>query len=634
MLHRPQRTAQTLVALLVALALLSGCAPGVFDRGPAAVELHSADARAHEQAGDWLAAAQAWQQAAEAARGAARDAPLLAAASAWLRAGRLESAQSSLAALSADLGPELAARRVLIEARLLVRANRPAEALARLAGVPMGPDDPEANALLATRADAAFASRQPAIGVTALVRREALLRDPGMRAANQRRIWNRMQEAASAGLNLETPPGSDPLVAAWLELGRVAAASGGSPFRLRAGLTGWRERHPRHPAVAGIVEALLAEYRAMVEYPRRIALLLPLGGRQGAAAAAVRDGFISAFLAQGEEGERPALHVYDTTLLGATAAYEYAIGSGAEWVIGPLLKEELAELAAAELPAVPTLALNWADSPSSMPGHFYQFSLAPEDEAAAVARRAALDGRRRAIALVHDTEQGRRMAESFAAEFRAAGGEVLAWQVFEPRDSDFSVEIISLLLIDESRARHQRLQAALGRRLEFEPRRRQDAEFLFLAARPSEAVMIRPQLRFHFASDLPIYSTSALYDPTRGNADLEGVLFADMPWRVGAEGREFMERFQAFGPGALDRNGRLYAFGADAYRLLPLLHHRSAQLADGYEGLTGRLSVGADGRIHRELDWGRFAQGRVRHAPAPRLAPDAAFGQEPVPIEP
>jgi outer membrane PBP1 activator LpoA protein len=343
----------------------------------------------------------------------------------------------------------------------------------------------------------------------------------------------------------------------------------------------------------------------------------------------VRDGFIAGYLAQGAGNERPALRIYDTSALGFTAAYELAARNGADFIVGPLLKEELTEFAGAELPAVPTLALNWADDNVVLPGYVFQFALAPEEEAAAAARRAILDGHRRALVLAHDTDQGRRMARSFTAAFQAEGGEVLGQQAFEPRESDFSLEITGLLLLSESRARHQRIQAALGRKLEYEPRRRQDADFLFLAARPSEGLLIRSQLRFHYAGDLPIYSTSAIFDPARGgNADLDGVLFADMPWRVGSEGAEFMSEFRAFGISALDRNGRLYAFGADAYRLVPLLYNRSETLGSGVQGLTGVLRVGAEGRVQRELDWGRIHRGRVQHAPARVLVVEEASPPE------
>jgi uncharacterized protein len=616
MLHRSPRCSQTLLGVAALAALLAGCAPGVLDRGPAEVEVQRAAARGLQEAGDWTAAAEAWQRAAEAARGSERDVPLLAAAENWLRAGQPDQARSALARVSADPGAELAARRTLLEARLLLREDRARDALTRLAGVPMGPADPFAADLLAVRADAAFATRQPVIGVTSLVRRETMLTDAAQRSGNQRRIWNRLQEAAAAGVPLDAPAGLDPVSAGWLALGRVSAAHADNPFRFRAGLSDWRERNPWHPAAPGIVASLLAEYQAMTEFPQSVALLLPLSGRQAAAAGAVRDGFIGAYIAQGNTAERPALRVYDTAALGTTAAWELAVRNGADFVVGPLLKEELAELGGAELPGATGLALNWADDHVVLPPNIFQFALAPEDEAAEVARRAVRDGHRRALALAHDSEQGRRMVQSFVTAFEAAGGEVLDSQLFDPREADFSVEITGLLLIAESRARHQRMQSVLGRTLEYEPRRRQDADFLFLAARPAEALLIRPQLRFHYASDLPVYATSSIFDAGRSrNTELDGVLFADMPWRVGAGDGAFMAQFRAFGPNALERSGRLFAFGADAYRLVPLLHNRSESLASGVPGQTGVLQVGPEGRIHRVLEWGRFEEGEVRHAP-------------------
>ncbi|NGX15212.1 penicillin-binding protein activator [Wenzhouxiangella sp. XN24] len=563
MLHRSLRTAQTWLALAAASLLLAGCGPGLFERGPSEDELRA---------------------------------------------------------------PEVAAREALAEARQLMTDGLPAEALARLAELPTGADDPLAAELLLLRADAAFAAGLPATGVEALVERETLLEDPAARAANQRRIWNRMQEAIAAGVSLEPTPETGPVVAGWLDLGRRAAAASGNAFQLRTTLDEWLARYPWHPAAPELVTMLQDEYRALTEYPRQVALLLPLGGRQAAAAAAIRDGFVAAYLAQGGEGERPSLRIYDTTALGTTGAYEQAAGNGADFIVGPLLKEELEELGGAELPVVPTLALNWTENDTVLPSHVFQFALAPEQEAAAVARRALAEGHGRALALAHDTEQGRRIMESFIATFRAGGGEVLGWQAFDPRASDFSAEITRLLLINESRARHQQLQAALGRRLEYEPRRRQDADFIFLAARAADGVLIRPQLRFHYAGDLPVYATSSIYDPARRDlSELNGVLFADMPWRVGADDVELMAEFAAFGDGALARNGRLYAFGLDAYRLVPLLNNQSERLQDGMDGATGVLRLGEDGRIQRELAWGSFRRGDVEPAPLPEPAPGLAL---------
>ena len=608
MLHRLRRIAQTSAACLL-VAGLAGCATGLLGTDPAAAQAARAEATRLETEGRYTDAALSWIAAADASRGQPREAALLQAVQAWLLDRKVTRARDTLALLPAEGDPSLALGRALLEAEVALKSRQPADALAALEGFPTGEGDPRAAEILALSADARFATGDAAGGVADLVARERLL-PPPERPANQRRIWNRLQEAAARGADLATPAAADPTVAGWLELGRLAAAGRGSP--------GWRQRHPGHPAAGGVTQELLIEARALAAYPARVALLLPLSGRQSAAAQAVRDGFIGGYLARPPEGEPPVVTVYDTGALGATAAYEQAVREGAEFIVGPLLKEEIAEISQAQLPAVPTLALNWADDGLAVPVHVFQFALAPEDEAVAVARRAVAEGHCRALALVPDSEQGRRMAESLAAALQAQDCVLLAWSRFFGGDNDFSAEITSLMLLDESAERHQRLQGLLGTSLEFEPRRRQDADFLFLVARPAEGRLIRPQLKFHFAGDLPVYAGSAIYQPgERGNADLDGIRFPDMPWRVGDPSADaaLIRDFNALGQGAVDRNGRLYAFGADAWRLVPLVNRRSDALATGVDGLTGVLYADEQRRIHRRLAWGRFEDGSVQPLP-------------------
>jgi outer membrane PBP1 activator LpoA protein len=57
----------------------------------------------------------------------------------------------------------------------------------------------------------------------------------------------------------------------------------------------------------------------------------------------------------------------------------------------------------------------------------------------------------------------------------------------------------------------------------------------------------------------------------------------------------------------------LYAFGFDAYRLIPLLKAGEFGRAHAIPGMTGLLSIDEQGRVHRQLDWARITDGR----PAP-----------------
>jgi outer membrane PBP1 activator LpoA protein len=85
-----------------------------------------------------------------------------------------------------------------------------------------------------------------------------------------------------------------------------------------------------------------------------------------------------------------------------------------------------------------------------------------------------------------------------------------------------------------------------------------------------------------------------------------------MPWMIGAGALPTEVRaaaVQAFGDAA-GRSGRLFAFGYDALRIAAALQ-RGQGIAP--QGLTGTLSIDAQGRVRRELEWVRIKAG----APTP-----------------
>jgi outer membrane PBP1 activator LpoA protein len=347
----------------------------------------------------------------------------------------------------------------------------------------------------------------------------------------------------------------------------------------------------------------------------RIALLLPLSGAQRAAAEAIRDGFLAAYYDDPARGEHGGIGILDEEQSGAVAGYQSAIAAGATLVVGPLLKPSVTAVAGVA-GAVPTLALNFLDAGPEPPGNFYQFALSPEDEAELAATRAAAEGRLHALALVPNNDWGQRMLGAFTPALEARGGTVVAYRFYDPSATDFTAEIQRLLLIDESRARHRQLASELGISLGFEPRRRSDADHIFLAANVAAGRLIRPQLRFLYAGDLPTYSTSAIYQPgTSGDADLDGVMFSDAPALLGAEpqAQELRATVTSRWPaGALGRM-RLFAMGYDAYTLANSI---AAGNYTALPGLTGMLSIDAGRRIHRDMPWAEFRDGRVVALPA------------------
>jgi outer membrane PBP1 activator LpoA protein len=500
----------------------------------------------------------------------------------------------------------------LLEAEVALAADDPGRALKSLRGLPPPSTPAVAARTLELQARAQFASADAVAGVRSLLERERWLAGGEAVSANRRLMVEGLRTAGLRGASLVPPAGADPLLAGWLELGTLAVELERSPFSAAQRAKDWRARYPLHPANGALLDELLRESAVALEYPAEVALLLPLTGRQQAAAIAVRDGFLSAYFQQAAD-QRPRVRVYDVAGQDIGAALVRARDEGAQFIVGPLTKDEVSGAAAIADGHVPVLALNFLPEGAQAPAGFHQFALAPEDEARQVARRVVADGRPRGVALVPTGEWGTRILGAFSDELALLGGEVLARGVYDPADNDYTPEIQQILRLSDSRERYAQLSSALGVKLEFEPRRRGDVEFIFVAAQASQGRLIRPQLRFHYAGDIPTYATSEAFEPDEtANIDLDGIIFPDMPWMIANDpvSDELRGAVKQAWPARANRRGRLYAFGYDAYRLLPTLRARTAGQARRVPGMTGRLTIEPDGRIYRDLDWAQIRDGR------------------------
>ncbi len=552
------------------------------------------------QQGDHEGAAKGFEAA---ARGAAPDAVnvyWLAAAREWLQAARVDAAEAAIASLVPPLAAADTREQRRLEAEVALARGDTARAAEILRGIP-GDDA----ATLATRARVQFGSLRAADGVASLVARDKLLSGAAERQANQQMIIDGVQGALVRGADARPPAGADPIVAGWLELGRILADAKSGALGTQRRLQAWRGRYPAHPASESLWKVAPERPAAPGGAPRQVALLLPLSGRAVSAGSAVRDGFLGAYYDDGGT-ERPRVRVYDVAERDAPSAYLQALADGSDFVVGPLTREEVAARATLAAGRATTLALNFPPDNVQVPDRFYQYALSPEDEARLAARRIAADGRASGVTLAPQSDWGRRVAAAFVEEFTAAGGHVVDQAEYLPSTADFN-EIIRRLL----RTTGQRGSSP-----------RSDAQFVFVAAQPVHGRLIRTQLRFNYASALPMYATSDVYDPAGpGNIDLDGVIFPDMPWiidplGVSAVARDAADR--AF-PNRGGQLSRLYAFGYDSYRLVHELPRLRNGSAGPLAGVSGRLVVDAHGRVRRELDWAQIVGGRV--SPWPPLPP-------------
>ncbi|HMD29996.1 MAG TPA: penicillin-binding protein activator [Steroidobacteraceae bacterium] len=517
----------------------------------------------------------------------------------WVAAGNVAAAKQAFAEVSPEARNKLPTQRALVAAEIAYAENDPTRAIRELdqIAVPTAPN--QAQNYYWIRGRSAFLTGHPVEGTRALVERERYLADPAAVRANREELYIRVRTAAEKGAPLNAPAKTEPIVLGWLELGPVAVELERNPARAAQALDAWKRQFPQHPANDSVLSMAQTQIAVATEYPNQIALLLPLSGRGEAFGVAVRDGFVAAYLEQ-DAARRPGLKIYDVASESVGAAYNRAIADGAGFVVGPLTKEDVAAVAPLSAGHTPVLALNFLADSASPAKNFFQFALLPEDEARSVARRVVADGRLAGVAIVPAGELGNRVAAAFADELKTLGGTLLDSQKYDPSQPDFS-DIIKQEL---------QVKATKG-----EPStHRTDATFVFAVGSPGAARLIMTQLNFYYAGDVPVYTTSSSFDPDpAANADIDGMYFPDMPWMISNDPvtAQIRDSVRAAWPARTNRGDRdrLYAFGFDSYRLVPILRSPVPSAAGEISGVTGKLHIDDHNRIRRELEWAQIKAG-------------------------
>jgi hypothetical protein len=349
---------------------------------------------------------------------------------------------------------------------------------------------------------------------------ERLLKDDTAISSNREALWQSLMQMTPQALDLYNPgypPADD---SGWFALAYAVKAYQDRPETLQVALEDWRRTYPNHPADPALYEQAVTA-SSTSQLPQQIndiAVLLPVDGPFVEAAKAIKQGIIAAHYASGSSAKLHFLDVNTDAVSGITNVrqqYDEAVARGASVVIGPLQKASVDALATLpELP-VPVLALNRIDERMSRP-NLYQFGLAPEDDAVAIAEHARRQGHQYAVVLTPRGEWGDRVGQAFHDAWREQGGSVISQATYSESENDFRDTLIPLMGLDVSEQRYRALKNVVGRSLNFEPRRRQDIDFVFILARPLKARQLVPQFKFHRSGSLPLFATSHAYT---GHAD-------------------------------------------------------------------------------------------------------------------
>lgn len=517
--------------------------------------------------------------------------------------GKLSKSQEILNKIQ-PLTPEINAEKNLLQGKIYLIQEQPTKAIGMLAKVTHLKNLPnyyqvQYHEILAT---AYFVTNNEIEAVHERIKLDNLLDDNSSKTNNRLALWLALSSLSEPEINILTAESSENnILNGWVQLASISRKSTNTPEANIAQIQNWQAKFPNHPG--NQVLSNLNQIKDLLFYPpQKIALLLPISGNLSGPGQAIKDGFMAA-LEESPRRYNVNVKLYDTNAENARNLYSKAIEDGADYVVGPLAKNQVAEIASISHP-VPTLLLNETEVKPQISA--YQFGISPTNEALQIASKIRKKGLGHALVIAPMGTWGKDIVDTFANQFRKNGGQVVETFYYTTED-DLTTAIRDLLHVPSEGVIKQRTQQNSK-----EPLRRQDFDVIFLVAYPTKARQIVPTLRYFYAGNVPIFATSNVYSGTINTSldrDLNGVIFCDMPWIFNNQikNQTWPEQYNSY--------NRLYALGMDAFSLSTQLNQLLLFPAIGVNNKSGVVYLNNRQQIARILVFGKFVEGKAETRP-------------------
>lgn len=332
-----------------------------------------------------------------------------------------------------------------------------------------------------------------------------------------------------------------------------------------------------------LMNILLADVDAQLSPPSQIAVLLPLSGRLEVIGKQIRAGVLKAYW---HNNTNIQLKFYDTVASESIPQlYRRAINNGAEKIIGPLTREEVAQLTHIAGPEL--VALNRLDTPSP----FIQLNLNPSNEIDQIIEHINQRCFQHIALISSDQSNEKMVADQFQKRWDAQQKFNLIKHNYPNATTNLRHEMNQLVNIQFSQNRAGFLSRVIGKPIEHTPRSRQDIDALILLGSASRVAELQPQVEFN-QLDLPIISTSQLTPDalanTTANRDLKNIQFPTYPASLYTS----------------PITNKLEALGWDGF----ILAHSLNKLQPGMflHGSLGKHQLNPDNSLNTQLSWARY----------------------------
>lgn len=446
-----------------------------------------------------------------------------------------------------------------------------------------------------------------------------------------------------------------PDLSPFITLRKLTEENASSPNKLARSLQQFKQVYRGHVLENALPENVIKATQLTDAGANDIAVLLPLSGRLERTGQVVKDGIMAAYYADVEKRQDehllPRLRFIDTN--NADTQHLLSEIGETKFIIGPLLKdtveslipnlpvgvnvlalnrpEELPENAPAKNSAVTSsnalaaqgsltsstdlVAENTQDEFRSLdlPTTLNYYGLAPEDEAKQLAEFIFNKGYRAPIVIAAQSSLYQRMDTTFKKHWR-----MLNSQENKQRANITSVSfndsnslregITQALDVAQSNERINQIEYMTNDEVYNMPRSRRDIDAIVAFASPQYTELLNPiieaSLNPYDGKQVPVYATSRSMDYDSGKnqwRDLQNVHFIDMPWLMPSHSwQPLQQEVEQAWQNQNTMQKRLFAFGFDAYQLLPQLGMLNTLKYLSYEGLTGTLSLNQQGEVIRK----------------------------------
>jgi uncharacterized protein len=344
-----------------------------------------------------------------------------------------------------------------------------------------------------------------------------------------------------------------------------------------------RQAITRVSLLAAAILAPPALYAQNALAGKKIALLLPPpNGEYRRATAAILAGLKTA---QNRDGSGLSMDLFpvDDRFDSLANAYTDLTAKGYSFVIGPLVKSSVTQLADLPSLAVPTLTLNWPETDRPVPGNTVFFGLPIESEAVFLARVAFADASSvvtnrplRACIVSNTSLLARRAATAFADAWKEQGAQLVDQ-------------------IETDSKQNGEMRTLVGGL---------DAHVFFVASTietaravknslPKEALLYGPSML-----STGVTASNLSQSAQNRTPELDGYKVTDVPWLIQTDHPAVMS-YPRQSTLSHQEQQRLYALGIDAFRVAKELLNGSN--AFDLDGVTGRLKFdrSLDARVQR-----------------------------------